>query len=67
MNDEKANRKLKVHVGKAYGNAGSSSKQYRINLPNKWMQEMGITPEERAVNASFDGKKITIEKAKGKD
>ena len=64
---QKEIRKLKIHVGKVGGNSGSTSKHFRISLPNKWVKEMGITPEERTVNASFDGEVITIEKAQEQD
>jgi len=54
-------RKLKVLFNKAGGNASKSAQTTRITLPVKWVKEMGITPDDREVKTSFDGKKITIE------
>lgn len=54
-------RRLKVLFNKAGGNASKSAQTTRITLPVKWVKEMGITPDDREVKTSFDGKKITIE------
>lgn len=56
------NRQLKAIVGKAGGTAGSESLNYKMTIPSKWANEMGITKDNRDLNVSFDGKKITIEK-----
>ena len=44
------------------GTAGRSSHTFKIALPSVWMQEMGITEEDRQVELSFDGKEIRIVK-----
>ena len=54
-------RRLKVLFNKAGGNASKSAQTTRITLPVKWVKEMGITPDDREVKTSFDGKKISIE------
>lgn len=56
-------RMCKVSVMKAGGNAGKDAKKYSVRLPNKWAREMQINPEERDVVISFDGAKVTIQKA----
>ena len=55
-------RKCKISVGKPGGNASKNAKNYRLSLPSKWVQEMGVSPEERELRISFDGKRITIVK-----
>lgn len=56
-------RKCKISVGKPGGNASKNAKNYRLSIPTKWVQEMGISPEERDLFISFDGKSITVQKA----
>ena len=55
-------RKYKISVGKPGGNSSKNAKNYRLSLPSKWVQEMGVSPEERELRISFDGKRITIVK-----
>ena len=55
-------RKCKISVGKPGGDASKNAKNYRLSLPSKWVQEMGVSPEERELRISFDGKRITIVK-----
>lgn len=42
---------------------GQGYNTYKISLPNKWVQELNITPENRAVNISLEDNKIVIKKA----
>ncbi len=49
-------RELNISFYKA-GNNGISTK---MNLPKKWVENMGISPENRAVEVSYDEKKKTI-------
>lgn len=58
----KETRKCKITIGKPGGNASKGAKNYRLSLPTNWMNEMEITPDDRNVKISFDGKKITVEK-----
>lgn len=55
-------RKCKISVGKPGGNASKNAKNYRLSIPSKWVQEMGVSPEERELLISFDGKQITVVK-----
>ncbi len=48
----------KVIVGTVGGNAGKTSKNYKISLPSKWVNEMNLC--EAKVNMYFDGEKIII-------
>lgn len=57
-------RKCKISVGKPGGNASKNAKNYRLSIPSKWVQEMGLSPEERDLLISFDGECITVKKAK---
>lgn len=50
-------------VGIAGGTAGKDSKTYKVSIPSKWANELGITKENRSVTLTFtDDKKIIIEK-----
>jgi hypothetical protein len=49
-------------INKAGGNAGKSSKGYRLSLPTVWMKEMGITEEDRDLELFYDGTEIIIKK-----
>ncbi len=55
-------RKANVIVGNAGGNTGKSSNNYKISIPNRWINEMGISKDNREVSISFDGEKIMISK-----
>lgn len=60
-------RVCKILVYRAGGNTGRNTKKYGISLPSKWMKEMGITPEERDVQISFDGSSVVIRKTDGQE
>ena len=51
-------RKAKLIVGKAGGNAGKNSKTYKISIPSKWVNELGLVNND--IDLSFDGKCITV-------
>lgn len=55
-------RNLKAIVAKAGGNAGSDSLNYKMTIPSKWANELGITKDSRNLKVTFDGSKITVEK-----
>lgn len=55
-------RKRNIMINKAGGGSGKNTVNYRVSLPAPWMQQMGITEEDREVILSFDGEKIIIEK-----
>jgi|SRR5690625_2515029 len=56
------NRKLKTIIGKVGGTAGKGSLNYKMTIPSKWANELGITKDDRDLKVAFDGKKITVEK-----
>lgn len=58
----KETRHGKISICKPGGTAGNGSKTYRLIIPNNWMNELNITPEDREVLLEFDGKQITIKK-----
>ena len=60
-------RKCKISVGKPGGNASKNAKNYRLSIPTKRVQGMGVSPEERELLISFDGECITIKKAKSEE
>ena len=47
-----------------FNKSGGSGMTTRLTLPKKWIDEMGITPEKREVNAIFEDGKIIIQKTK---
>lgn len=55
-------RELKVIFNKSGGTAGKNSTTARVTIPNRWVKEMGLSPENREVLVEFDNKKITIQK-----
>lgn len=60
-------RKTKVIINSAGGNASKNAKSYKINLPSRWMHELAIHDENREVFMSFDGNRIVIEKVKNEE
>lgn len=55
-------RELKVIFNKSGGTAGKNSTTARVTIPNRWVKEMGLSPENREVLVEFENKKITIQK-----
>ena len=53
-------RLIKVNISTAGGTAGVDSKTYKISLPNSWIQQLGITGDERELEMSFDGECISL-------
>ena len=53
-------RKRNIIISKAGGNAGSTSKNYKVSLPADWVASLGVTEEDREVNLVFNGKEIKI-------
>ncbi|GAA0234749.1 AbrB/MazE/SpoVT family DNA-binding domain-containing protein [Metaclostridioides mangenotii] len=54
----KNSRILKVLFSKS----GSGSTTTKITLPITWIKEMGIDEENREVEVTFEGNKITMQK-----
>ena len=55
-------RNAKLIVNKSGGTASNGAKTFRITLPNNWIEEMGLSENNRGVYLKFDGEKITISK-----
>lgn len=53
-------RILRCLINKAGGNSGAGSKTYRTTLPSAWMKQMNVSEEDRELQLTFDGEKITI-------
>ncbi len=51
-------RNAKLIIGKAGGTAGKDSKTYKISIPSKWVNEIGL--EHRNIELCFDGKSIIL-------
>lgn len=58
----KENRELKIMFNKSGGTASKNSYSTKISIPKSWLDDMGITLDEREIIASYEDKKITIEK-----
>ena len=50
----------KINISAAGGTAGKGAKTYKLTVPSAWIAQLGITADERAVELSFDGKRIII-------
>ena len=56
------NRISKVNISAAGGTAAKGSKTCKVTIPNAWLEQLGVTSEEREVVLSFDGESITLRK-----
>lgn len=52
-----------IIIGKAGGNSGKNTVNYKVSLPASMIHELGITPEDKSVKLFLKDKKIIIEKA----
>lgn len=55
-------KKAKVIFNKSGGTASRNGITNRVTIPTSWIQEMGITHEDREVILRFENGVITIEK-----
>lgn len=55
-------RAVNMSIGKPGGTASKGAYTYRVAIPTAWAQSLGITPDDRALKVTFDGKRITIER-----
>ena len=53
-------RNAKLIVNHSGGTASKSGKTYRVNLPNSWIEELGLGENSRELNLNFDGEKVII-------
>ena len=56
------NRISKVNISAAGGTASLGSKTCKVTIPNVWLEQMGVTNEDREVVLSFDGETVTLRK-----
>ena len=49
-----------IIAGKAGGTAGKNAMTYKVSLPSAWLQEMELTGEDRRIELTFDGERITL-------
>ena len=55
-------RKANVIVGKAGGTAAGRANNYKVSLPTKWVEDMGINPSSREIEIIYEGDEIRIRK-----
>lgn len=53
-------RKTKLIVNKSGGTSSNGGKTYRVTIPNTWIEQLGLSEDNRSLNISFDGDKIII-------
>ena len=53
-------RTAKVNISTAGGTAAKNSRTCKVTLPTTWLEEMGITEEQRELELTFDGTIITL-------
>ena len=53
-------RNAKLIVNKSGGTASEKSKTYRVTIPNSWVEQLGISEDNREIELSFDGSEITV-------
>ncbi len=53
-------RKGKILINKAGGNASPAARSYRVVLPPTWMNALGISESNREITLQFDGESIVI-------
>ena len=58
---KKLNEYVLMNINSPGGTASKNSVKYRSALPNTWMQEMGITQDNKIVDVLFNGKEIIIQ------
>ena len=55
-------RNAKLIVNKSGGTASEKSKTYRVTIPNSWVEQLGISEDNREIELSFDGTEITVKR-----
>lgn len=53
-------RQARVNISSARGTAAKGSKTYKLTLPTKWVEAMGIDKTHREVELTFDGATVTL-------
>lgn len=60
-------RKMRVMFAKAGGNASRNAYTCKVSIPKKWLDEMGVTPDERDISLEFDGETIVLKRGDDKN
>lgn len=55
-------RKAKLIANKAGGNSSKGSFNYKVSIPNIWVKDLGLGPENRDICIYFENDKIIIKK-----
>lgn len=50
----------KIIIHAAGGTAAKGASTYKLTLPSAWIKEMGVSPDCREVELSFDGSTISV-------
>lgn len=58
----KEDRELKVMFNKSGGNTSKNSYSPKLSIPKSWLDDMGVTLDDREIIASYEDKKIIIKK-----
>ena len=53
-------RLAKINISAAGGTAAKGAKTCKVTLPTAWVEAMGLNPEQREVELSFDGNQIIL-------
>ena len=53
-------RNAKLIINKSGGTASEKSKTYRVTIPNCWVEQLGISEDNREIELSFDGSEIIV-------
>ena len=53
-------RNAKLIINKSSGTASEKSKTYRVTIPNSWVEQLGISEDNREIELSFNGTEITV-------
>ena len=53
-------RLAKINISAAGGTAAKGAKTCKVTLPTAWIEAMGINPERRDVELSFNGNQIVL-------
>ena len=53
-------RTAKVNISSAGGTASEGSKTCKVTIPTAWLGVMGVSEEQRELELTFDGTKITL-------
>lgn len=58
------NDPVKVQISKSGGGASKNTLRYNFIFLNRWMQELGVTQEDRTFERTFEDGKIIFRKVK---